>query len=354
MPKVEPKSFNFSKGERPKVLLVGNGLNRAYHGLSWDKLLNLIKQDEYKHASEYTMPMPLKAVMLSGNHLYEKMKDKEDDDPSVKKNKIHEFYEAALQPISDGQKDMMQKLLSVGFDYVLTTNYGYEIEAAVKNKNSVSKEEMLQSQRTLVSSKDTNDSMVMKYNSCVDEAGKETQVWHIHGELRTPASMILGHLYYGNLLKKCIDVYDKRRDEYTRSIREGKGHRINSWVEAFLWGDVYIVGFGMGLSEIDLWWLLEKKADRKRGSVTFYEPLPGDQTVCPLDPHKACEFPKGYVDEKQCKLKLMKVFGVQIKDLGFTVKKDEDYAEFYEKVCEDLQSTMVIEESECDLSELIE
>ena len=152
--------------------------------------------------------------------------------------------------------------------------------------------------------------------------------------------MVLGHLYYGNLLKKCIDVYDKRRDEYTRHVRQGKGHRINSWVEAFLWGDVYIVGFGMGLSEIDLWWLLEKKADRKRGSVTFYEPLSGDQTVCPLDKDIACEVPKGYVDEKQCKLKLMKVFGVQIKDLGFTVKKDEDYAEFYEKVCEDLQSTV--------------
>jgi len=40
----------------------------------------------------------------------------------------------------------------------------------------------------------------------------------------------------------------------------------------FLFGDVYIIGLGLGISEFDLWWLLRRKQreERANGRVYFY------------------------------------------------------------------------------------
>ena len=48
----------------------------------------------------------------------------------------------------------------------------------------------------------------------------------------------------------------------------------NSWIDSFILGDIYVLGFGFGLSEFDLWWLLNRKKREKaaHGKVYFYEP----------------------------------------------------------------------------------
>jgi hypothetical protein len=47
-----------------------------------------------------------------------------------------------------------------------------------------------------------------------------------------------------------------------------------NWVKLFLLADVYCVGIGFDLSEYDLWYLLNRKANDKQntGHVYFYEP----------------------------------------------------------------------------------
>lgn len=73
---IKEKEFNIFAGERPKVLLLGNGLCRAYGGMSWDQLLDEIKdQNAFPHpACEYVMPMPLKAAMLANNTLSKQLR----------------------------------------------------------------------------------------------------------------------------------------------------------------------------------------------------------------------------------------------------------------------------------------
>lgn len=47
-----------------------------------------------------------------------------------------------------------------------------------------------------------------------------------------------------------------------------------SWLDYFILGDVYSLGFGFDTSEIDLWWLLcRKKRERAdHGELYFFEP----------------------------------------------------------------------------------
>ena len=66
--------------------------------------------------------------------------------------------------------------------------------------------------------------------------GSSQEIWHIHGEARKPNSIVLGHLYYGNLLTRCSGyLYGDAGCE------EGE---VFSWVDAFMLGDVYTLGFG--------------------------------------------------------------------------------------------------------------
>ena len=54
---------------------------------------------------------------------------------------------------------------------------------------------------------------------------------------------------------------------------------IGSWVDAFMKGDVYTMGFGYDFSELDLWWLLDYKkiSSQGRGGKLYYY-RPGKQT----------------------------------------------------------------------------
>lgn len=70
------KEYDLGK-RRPQVLFLGNGLCRAYGGMSWNGLLDAIK-DKSRYPGEaknYLMPMPLKAAMLTNNRLAIKLRE---------------------------------------------------------------------------------------------------------------------------------------------------------------------------------------------------------------------------------------------------------------------------------------
>lgn len=98
---------------------------------------------------------------------------------------------------------------------------------------------------------------------------KKNRVWHIHGEARKPNSMILGHYYYATLLQRIVAHVNERQASYSV---EGESIEIKSWIDSFIMGNVYILGFGMDYSEMDLWWLLNRKKREKaeHGKVVFY------------------------------------------------------------------------------------
>ena len=74
--KLEAKAFDLAE-RKPKVLLLGNGLSRAYNAGSWDHFLDSInrKKDEFPVPTDINMPMPLKIILLTDNHVGTAMKD---------------------------------------------------------------------------------------------------------------------------------------------------------------------------------------------------------------------------------------------------------------------------------------
>lgn len=242
----------------PQVLLLGNGINRAFNSDSWDELLNSIdKRGERYDIGDYRCPETLKAILVTEDSLEEALQDQKERLGNLGTEK------------PEKQMALLRRLLNAGFDEILTTNYSYELETAALGQSNVSERALrrMRSHTDEVKRCETNF-LLHTYNK-IEQNGLEKRIWHIHGEARKPDSMILGAYYYGNLLGKIIDL-NKRRGAYYSSA---KTPVIRSWTDAFLLGDVYILGFGFGFAESDLWWLLNrKKRERGRvGKTYFYE-----------------------------------------------------------------------------------
>ena len=145
------------------------------------------------------------------------------------------------------------------------------------------------------------------------------RIWHIHGEARVANTMILGHYYYANNLAKMRALLQGSSKRYaTRS--KTKTSKFDCWLDSFILGDVYVLGFGFDWSELDLWWLLNRKKleNANHGKVYFYEP----STV-------------GF-NEKQ---KLLKLMDVEILDCNFVESYGRpcDYKAFYNAAIQDIQ-----------------
>ena len=363
--KISETTFEVFKGKRPKVLLLGNGLNQAYSEISWDDMLDDIKdKDKYKEdAKNYIMPMPLKAAMLTGNKLAGKMHEivKERSksgqnggdvsEDNGKKRITWEYFATAGEEL----RTQIRNLVS-GFDYVLTTNYSYEIEMALLDTGSLKIDRITKMMNFHEVDNAQTQFLINTFNLV-----KGVPVWHIHGEARKPDSMIIGHEYYGKQLKRCVeridgvrienkdgkknrkDKYTTQRakdDEYRKNITNRKAQKIGSWIDAFVLGDVYILGFSMDMSESDLWWLISYKAAKKDicGKTVFYDPIKDTSGTCVEDKYLPCEKSLKFISTRQCRDYLLEdTYGVKVENLNFTLKSREQYKEFYPLAIEDIQ-----------------
>ena len=287
----------------PQVLLLGNGLNRAYQGTGWGELIESIWTNK-RIASQgvHDAPFPLQAVIATDDSLNKKLKEKPDA-----------FYGGES---IDEIRAPIEQLLDIRFDHILTTNYSYEIERvacpSVGRDGKYCKKLM-----THTNARNTAESkyLLHTYNQ-IPYKGFVNKIWHIHGEIRKPQSVVLGHYYYGNLLGRYIAELDKRK--YGQELRQKKHMPpiMNSWIDAFIMGDVYVLGFGYDFSELDMWWLLNRKKREKarHGKVIFYEPSFG----------------------QELKLSLLDTYSVQIQNMGFRTE-NPDYKAFYELAISDIQ-----------------
>lgn len=248
----------------PQILLLGNGINRAFSSDSWDDLLNSIdRRAERYDIGDFRCPETLKAILITEDNV----------DKALQSQKERLGDLGTEKP--EKQTRLLRRLLRLDFDELLTTNYSYELETAALGAGKVNNRSLgrLQAHTDEVSRCEKNF-MLHTFNR-VEFEGAEKRVWHIHGEARKPDSMILGAYYYGNLLGKIIGLYKR----HGRLLGEGKTPKIRSWSDAFIFGDVYILGFGFGFAESDMWWLLNRKK-RESGNVGktfFYELKPHDR-----------------------------------------------------------------------------
>ncbi|WP_460059367.1 SIR2 family protein [Pseudomonas sp. S2_A05] len=109
-------------------------------------------------------------------------------------------------------------------------------------------------------------------------------VWHVHGDVARPGSMVLGFDHYAGYLQKIrnyvtdsVEVKGQPHGRVGSPVKGGnleftENRSVYSWVDYFLRDHIHIVGLGLDFTEIDLWWLLLHKRRRRHqtGQVFYY------------------------------------------------------------------------------------
>lgn len=208
------------------VLFLGNGINQTFDKDSWDNLISKLAKefnfDLNKNKLE-DLPFPLKVVALSEDKVDKAMK-------YLSKNMNFET--------SENQKTFINKFLSLPFENIIT-----------------GKEKQFN---------------LFRYYKTQEQ---DKKIWHIHGDITTPSTAIMGAYYYGKLLGEIQTYVSGFIRRYKTAAREGRKCSELSWIDSFLTKDVYIFGFGLDMSEIDIWWLIGcKKRNFPDTKIYFYQP----------------------------------------------------------------------------------
>lgn len=268
MPHVSLPAIEY--GYIPNILLIGNGINQAYGEASWDKVLETLSTGEYDYndvvfSKIKKLPYSLQTILISSDSVDAGM---------------HDIAERMLpREISTSHSDILQSFVNIGFDAILTTNYSYEIETALYYGFDVSIGKASKYRRSSrVGTKPQEQFGIFKYN-CVDDHN----VWHIHGEAAHPNSMVMGHYYYGKLLAEIQKRVPDVIRSYSACTKNKTSYSPQSWIDYFLIGNIYMVGFGLNPSEMDIWWLINcKKRHFNEGKIFFYEPNLDDSAHYPV------------------------------------------------------------------------
>ena len=121
----------------------------------------------------------------------------------------------------------------------------------------------------------------------------------------------MGHFGYGKLIAEVTEQAMKVNQQYHAATAKGNIFNPTSWVDYFLIGDIYIIGFKLDLSESDIWWLLSlKKSAFEDSKVYFY-----DKTI-----------------EEDKKI-LLDCYGVEIPSIPFIDSEEDAFINYYKRVC---------------------
>lgn len=244
------------------VIFFGNGLNRACGGIDWGSLLEELAGDPMRNQKELLqtteIPHTLKyeAIYLSRSagdydsrisetigeqQLKEEIRQKVKS--AVKDHKIDiEIYDMlANMPVSD----------------YITTNFDNAFDSILQRR----------SYTPSTYCKETRYS-ICRYTEYTkqDEQGNiidTKRIWYIHGYIDKLSSIILGYDQYCGMLTN-INRYIKglyRKEgkvipKIHERLKEGNSNlKIEAWIDFFFVSDVYMIGYGLGYDEIDIWWL---------------------------------------------------------------------------------------------------
>ena len=175
---------------------------------------------------------------------------------------------------------LLEKLLQLPFDAILTTNYTYGAEQILSggrwNENA---------RKRSFTALDGN--VRVNHNSFICNAvetpnGRVIPVFHIHGEAARKHSMILSYYSYAGALARMVAYNRKLGNDLEERQKEQKEHVCGSWLDYFVMGDVWSVGFGLDVSEFDVWWAIERKAREKarHGRLhAFFDGAPDTQSA---------------------------------------------------------------------------
>ena len=293
----------------PNVLLLGNGINRRFGDMSWEQLLaNIscrgITADEVKAID---CPSPLKAVYLSEDNV----------SGSIKKMCAGKSYTI----ISNEEADLIREYLSIGFDDIMTSNYSYEIELSALNTDRIKENRLARLAEHTNEVKRCESKYMLHTYYPLSFGEKHSRIWHIHGEYRKPDSMVLGHYYYASLLGRLTEINRSRKNSYSLRAKYDTAPKLSSWFDSFIWGNVYVVGFGFALSETDMWWLInrKKRETAPKGKLYFYNTYDEND------------------ENSSITVELLRIMGAEVIDIPV---RDNNWVAAYKTVCSDIKKRM--------------
>ena len=236
------------------TIFFGNGINRiSDKPLDWNELLKrlAVYASVKVDLAEKPYTMIDEELLLRSNSM---------DESNIKK-----YIQQELQ-VTD-ISSLYERLYSIGVTNYITTNYDFSLESIFEEKlyrKDFRKQETLYSIRTHIT---------------MSNQDNDINIWHVHGDIERIPSIALGLDHYCGSVSK-IDAYLKGNYSY---IEDKKEKRLNgiiaklngtesfdsvSWIELFYNTNVHIIGFGLDYSEIDIWWILNKRQRYIKSSKT--------------------------------------------------------------------------------------
>lgn len=229
-----------------KALLVGNDINNIVPGYAWGDLLDeliefvgakgritrmngqfpLFYEEIWAHAGKAN-----RSELEIKQFIAEKIK-------AIEPNGIH------------------HGLVELGCTDILTTNYDYSLERALREPLGALKNEGVVTER---------DYSLFRHHTLADK-----RFWHLHGDQAHPASIALGYEHYAGYLQGMrnyvvsgVKYKDRNFDSLLQRMKTGPLEQ-RSWLDVFFSRDVHVVGLGLDFVEIHLWWLLTYLARNRR------------------------------------------------------------------------------------------
>ena len=283
------------------VLFVGNGINRAFGHQSWENLIRGILESNLNnlmYEDIKDMPSNMQVIVASNNNVQEEIK------------KISSCM--IKDKINNSELDFLREILRLPVYNIVTTNYTFEFEQAL----GVSPSRNLYYNCRRQNNENAGEFEKVHLYRYYQPDDCEHKIWHIHGDVTKPTSIILGHYYYGKLVRAIQNYITSFMSIYHKCQKIGVVYKPNSWIDTFLVDDVYMIGFGMDLCEFDIWWLAEcKRRNFPDTKIHLYKP---------------------WKDIKDCDRILMQSYGIIVENINF----DGNYKRYYQDVLKDIRIKM--------------
>lgn len=316
-----------------KVLLFGNGLNLLSQNLSWKTLLsNVQAKDEvglvgHDGLNLVDVPYPLQYdYILLSSDFRKKVQDVKDSTgwKKVIEDRQMNLKKAIIDEMKDFKSNLIYNQLSnLPFDAYLTTNYDHVLDESLTAMGFQSV---------------VGDKSEMNYNirrkRCLQKDSILKTIYPVHGDVDSPRSIVIGYNHYCGTVAKVSNylkgiykwkegkVGEQKISSMLDRLQNNDGE-IFSWIDHIFISDVYIVGLGLDYSEIDLWWLLDRRQRMLRGDGVMKQ----NKIVYFL-----IKDSKELQPQEKAKVGLLDRLGVQCRFTSITPTNSKEYMLAYQEI----------------------
>jgi hypothetical protein len=261
--------------DNSKVLLLGNGIYRAFHGEeeSWDNMLGYVKGRFERDGIVLNIePSALRSYTLYFEYLYACWKKSEwkskNEGNEVKmwgefSGKLQEYLsEKYDSPEYGAYSGYINSLIWKHYNVVLTTNIDNRFEKSDEDG------------KTLTGGWNPKSGGKTTYSAFRLKVNDQKKIFYMHGSVDKKRSICFGLNHYLGEQKcqyDCLHGLLKLESEMMQQLLTGevsvnnkKEDQKKSWLYYFLFSDVDIIGQGLSNDEIDIWWVIENRFHYKQ------------------------------------------------------------------------------------------